>query len=151
MIDVFDNDIIGFFPKYTPYGDSVVVLIQDKKPQELQMSMRSFLKNMYFIFNTDQKALKARFKKIGIYQNAPIILRSQIYIKFKCRKPIARSDGAYGYLYIDAINTIESAEDGTIIHLFDGQNVKSLDRYETFSKNFMKIDSINWIEFFNMQ
>lgn len=137
MINSIKAGIIAIIPQYTETGDSTYVCTYKGDNNIYNMSIKSFLKKLYFMHSIDLIAQKNKFKKLGIHQNAPIILDDQIFIKVRVRKPIGKSDGAYGYVNIQAVDKIKQKDENTIVILNTGQEIISRDSYNTLAKNLM--------------
>lgn len=137
MIKLFEEGIQAIIPQYTERGDSTYIYTFNKNERIYYCSMRTFIKKLFFFTTTDHIALKTKFKKIGIYQNAPIILKNNIYVKIKVRKPIGKSDGAYGYINIKSVGKITRENGQTILILKDGKKIKSLNSLSTLAKNIL--------------
>ena len=137
MINSIKEGIVAIVPKYTEIGDSTYVFTSMKEIRIYKKSIRSFLKELYFMHSIDFIAQKNKFKKIGIHQNAPLILDDQVFIKVRVRKPIGKSDGAYGYVNVKAVERIKTIEDKTVLVLNTGQEIVSRDSYNTLAKNLM--------------
>lgn len=137
MINSIKEGIVAIIPKYTETGDSTYVFTSMKEIRIYKKSIRSFLKELYFMHSIDFIAQKNKFKKIGIHQNAPLILDDQVFIKVRVRKPIGKSDGAYGYVNVKAVERIKTIEEKTVLVLNTGQEIVSRDSYNTLAKNLM--------------
>lgn len=149
MIYSIEEGIFAIIPRYTDRGDSTYIYTSKGVGRTYGMSMRTFLKRMYFFYAIDLIAQKNRFKKMGIYQNAPIVIRDQVFIKVRVRRPIGKSDGAYGYVNVRGISKIGKKDGKAVVILNDGFEIKSLDSYETLSKNLVLGLSLDVEKFWN--
>lgn len=135
MKKIYDEKIQAIIPQYTNIGDSTYVYTFEKSKIILNVSIRSALRKIFNFYTVDHLALKNKFRKMGIYQNAPIILEKNVFVKVKVRKPIGKSDGAYGYVNVKSIKSLTEKENKTIVELRDGFKIISLDKKATLSKN----------------
>lgn len=133
--DLMSERLQYIMPKYTNQGDSTHIYTFSKKEFSIPKTMRSVLKKIYFFQTIDRIALKNKMRELGIYQNEPIIIKGEVFVKAKVRRPIGKSDGAYGYVNISAIKHLVEEEDFLYIELQDGSRLKIIDRIETISKN----------------
>lgn len=142
MIDLIERKIVAIIPKYSDVGDITVVYTKDGKRREIYTSLRTFLKKLFFFYTVDYLALKNKFRGVGIHQNAPLILRGEVYMKVKVRKPLAKSDGAYGYVNVKYVKRILRNEKYGSLEMSNGLILKSLSSYTTLSTNFVIAKSI---------
>lgn len=135
MIKAFEEGIWVLVPKYTETGDSTYIYTAKGRERLYPMTLRTFLRKLYYFYTIDLLAQRNKFKKMGIHQNAPLVLKNEVFIKVRVRRPIGKSDGAYGYVNVKAVKGINQLESSTEVILADGYRIQSLDSYATLSKN----------------
>lgn len=143
MIDLIERKIVAIIPKYSEVGDITVVYTKDGRRTEVKASLRTFLKRLFYFYTVDYLALKNKFRKVGICQNAPLILKGEVFMKVKVRKPIAKSDGAFGYVNVRYVERVLRREGRASIEMLNGLILDSLSSYSTLSMNFVIAKSIN--------
>lgn len=149
MIDSCNEGIYAIIPKYTDRGDVTYIYTSRGVERSFNMTMRTFLRKLYFFYTIDLIAQKNKFKKMGIHQNAPIVLKDQVFIKVRVRRPIGKSDGAYGYVDVKGVSRIDEIGDTTVVVLKSGHKIRSLDSYATLSKNLVLGLGIDVKKFWN--
>lgn len=137
MKKIHEEKIQAIIPQYSNLGDTTYIYTFKGNKITLKVSIRTALRKLMNFYTIDHLALKNKFRKLGICQNAPIILENKVYVKIKIRRPIGKSDGAYGYINIESIKSITETEEKTIVELKDGFIINSLDRKSTLAKNLL--------------
>lgn len=137
MKRVHDEKIQAIVPVYTEYGDTTYVYTKEQNKILYPNTIRTFIKNLLKFYMIDFSALKTKFRDLGIKQNIPLIIDNQVLVKVKVRKPIGKSDGAYGYINISELKRIQVEKTVTYIVFKDGYRLKTLDSRTTLSKNIL--------------
>lgn len=134
-LDLLKEDLQYIIPKYDDFGDGTMIYTFSSKEFYIAKSLNTVLKKFYFFQSLDRKALEKKMKTLGIKENGPIFIKGDIFVKARVRKPVGKSDGAYGYVNLRAIKFLGQKEGKTYIDLEDGSRLEVLDRLETISKN----------------
>ncbi len=139
MQNIFKEEIIALLPSYIKdRGNSTVVWIQGQEPVIIESTIKTTIKNMCRFYHLDLKASNKTYGELlSIKRSPPIPFKTdKIFIKLKTRIPLARDDGAYGYINLDYIEkTIKIKENKkTLIQLRDQQFLEVHGRIETINK-----------------
>lgn len=133
--DLLREDFQFIIPKYDDCGDGTLIYTFSSKEVYIAKSLATVLKKFYFFQSLDRLAIKRKMRDLGIKENGPIFIKGQVFVKARVRKPIGRSDGAYGYVNLKAIKFLNERRGRVFIELVDGGRLEVLDRLETISKN----------------
>lgn len=133
--DLLDEDFQYIIPKYDDFGDGTLINTFSSKDFYIPKSLATVLKRFYFFQVVDREAINKRLRDFGIKENGPIFIKSSVFVKARVRKPIGKSDGAYGYVNLRAIRFLREVNGCVFVDLADGSSLRILDRLETISKN----------------
>lgn len=64
-------------------------------------------------------------------------------MKIKVRKPLTKSDGAFGYVNIEYVKNILNGENHTTVELNNGMKIETMSSFSTLSKNYMIARSVD--------
>lgn len=137
MKTIHEEKIQAIIPKYTPIGDITYIFTRKNTALTVHTSLRTTIKNIYDYYSIDFRSQRRKFRKLGIYQNPPLVFDNTVFVKIKVRKPITKSDGAYGYINLDAFDKVVVENNKKYILLKDGLRLKFLDSKSTLSKNLL--------------
>lgn len=141
MIELVTEGVVAMLPIYSSGGDTVEIVTEKGNVVVLDVTIETFIRNLYRMYSIDRKVQRAQFREHGFRENPPITLGDRVYMKTKTRTPIIKGDSAYGYLDVTSIDHIERGKN-TTIHLKNDHVIKSLDRYVTTAYNYCDIYSI---------
>ncbi|NLZ38305.1 MAG: hypothetical protein GX893_01680 [Firmicutes bacterium] len=100
--------IAAFVPIYeNNLGQCIKIFFRNGQTGLVDLSMRSFLKNAAKAFSLDLQEMRRRLAALTGQKNLlPLALSPfLLYIPLKCRKPIVKGDGAYGYFRLRSLLT----------------------------------------------
>ncbi len=143
MVELIERKIVAMIPKYTKIGDITEVYTLDGEVFEYERSLRTFLRKLFYFYTVDYITLKNKFRHLGIYQNVPIVLKDNVFMKIKVRKPLTKSDGAFGYVNIEYVKNILNGENHTTVELNNGMKIETMSSFSTLSKNYMIARSVD--------
>lgn len=140
MQKVFKEEIIAILPSYIKdKGNCTVVWIKNKEPVIIEKTIKTTIKNMCRYYHLDLKSSNKTYGEIlSIKRSPPIPFgRDKVFIKVKTRIPLARDDGAYGYINLSAIEKISSIKENkrTLVCLKNQQFLEVYGKIETINKN----------------
>lgn len=135
MYKIVRDDMIGFLPVYSDYGDQVQVYFNKARPISYDFNFRTFLIKVFEFYTIDRLAMKNKFYQMGLKDLAPIVLEDKVFVRFKVRKPRLKGDGAYGYIRVDAIYYIKPRPVPTIV-LNTKEEIPILDSFETATNSY---------------
>ena len=137
MKTIHEEKIQAIIPKYTPFGDITYIFTRKNSVLKIHTSLRTTIKNIYDYYTIDFRSQGRKFRKQGIYQNPPLVFDNSVFVKIKVRKPITKSDGAYGYINLDSFDKVVIENGKSYLLLKDGLKLKFLDSKSTLSKNLL--------------
>ena len=144
------DEILAIIPVYVRnYGNSTLVYTSKRKVF-VKKTVKTVMNNLCRYHNFDMKASNEKYRKwLSIGLNVPVpITDKDTYIPIRTRVPIAKNDGAYGYVNLRGIRSIEfynEEMDGDRFHAYDkrehswirlrnGSTIKVLNRYNVLNK-----------------
>jgi len=129
------KDVVYFIPQYFDFGDGVEIFFINGEKRYAKQSIRTFIKNLYFIYAIDPDAVKRIISdKIGIKNILPIVLPEVTFIPVKVRTPVIKSDPCSGYVNLSQIARIDGTLDRFDILLKCGAVLKCLGTIKLFNR-----------------
>lgn len=105
----------------------------------LEKTIRSVLANLCKFYHLDLKASRKTYGDLlSIKKNTPIPFGYDlILIPIKTRKPIAKHDGAYGYVNMESIKsyTKSKTDNNTLIYISNNNVIEAYCKLSTINKN----------------
>lgn len=141
MNKIIEKGIIAILPEYIKdRGNCTTIWTKDKEEIVLERSVKTVIRNMAKYYHLDLKAANKTYGELlAIKKSAPIpFTKEDIFINVKTRIPLAKDDGAYGYIKVNTIDKVKESngeEEKATIYLKDGRSIKVYSRIETLNKN----------------
>lgn len=133
------DDIIYFVPIYEKnLGAITKVLWENGKEEKVRVSCKGYLSKLCRQYTVDGAAMKKKYGKlIGSVNCVPMPLSSHmLLIPIRVIKPIAKSDGAMGYVnYYHIKECIADEEGGAELIFKDNTTLKPTTKYKTVQKS----------------
>lgn len=140
MYNIFDNKLMAIIPSYSKGIGNVSTIYRYKENDRiLKKSVKSTIHTIGKLYAIDISSLKTRYENtISATNLLPIPLDfSNILIPIKTRTPIYKNDGAFSYVNLKFIKTIEKDRDKSRIILKDGRIIRSVSSYNSTFKHYM--------------
>lgn len=136
MERLFNGNIVALAPEYVEgKGDCTRVYLENKDPYIVEKKTKSLINTISRRYMIDLKEVKKRYRPLVSSPNTvPIpFSKDDIFIPFKTRVPICKSDGATSYINLRYIKGVK-----------DGPNVRTINLNNEFSIECLwKISTIN--------
>lgn len=138
MEKILDDIIVAFVPHYVKdKGNCTLVYTIGSGPIVIEKNIKTFIKNLCKHYMIDLAETRKRYKKMILYPNMlPIPLsKNDIYIPFKTRIPLAKNDGALGYINMNYIKKISEGKGTTSIQIEGGICLEVLSTVDTVNRH----------------
>lgn len=137
MDKIVKKNILAIEPIYIKdKGNSTRIYTKKSGHLEIHKTVRTFINNLAKYYHLDIKEAKKTYGELLSLKKFPPIpfTYRDIFISIKTRKPKFIHDGAYGYVKLDEIHKLVENNKETIIHLKNGDIIKSLSSKSTLKK-----------------
>ncbi|MDR7869336.1 MAG: competence protein ComK [Tissierellaceae bacterium] len=139
MKDIIEKGIEAILPVYIKDRGNCTVVYTKEDRIIIEKTSKTVITNLCKYYHLDLRASnKAYGDLLTIKKHPPIpFTYDQIFIPMKTRKPIARHDGAYGYVNMESINKISKSkiENNTLIYISKDRPIEVYSRLCTIQRN----------------
>jgi len=137
--EIIEKGLEAILPVYIKdIGNCTKIYVKDDEII-LEKTIRSVLANLCKFYHLDLKASKKTYGDLlTIKKNTPIpFAYDYVFISIKARKPIAKHDGAYGYVNLDSIKSYSKSKtnNNSLIYISNNRTIEVYSKLCTINKN----------------
>ncbi len=142
MERTIEKGIEAVLPIYLKDRGNCTVIYTREDEVILEKTIKTTISNLCKYYHLDLRASNETYGKLLSIKKYPPIpfTHNQIFVPIKTRIPIAKHDGAYGYVNIKAIKKVSQTKsrDNSLLYLSNNRAIEVYSKESTIHKNISK-------------
>lgn len=142
MEKIIEKTIEAILPVYLKDRGNCTLIYTSEDKIILDKTTKTTILNLCKYYHLDLKASNETYRKLLSIKKYPPIpfTYNQIFIPIKTRIPIARHDGAYGYVNVSSIEKISKtkSKDNSLLYLSKNRTIEIYSKESTIERNISK-------------
>ena len=139
MNEIIEKGLEAILPVYIKDRGNCTSIYTNDGEIILEKAIRSVITNLCNFYHLDLKASNKTYGDLlTIKKNTPIpFTYDKIFIPIKTRKPIAKHDGAYGYVNMDSIKKFSKSkiDNNSLIYIGNNRVIEVYSKVSTIQRN----------------